>query len=102
MAVMRRADAYFNASIKSKSSDSNLFDKTLNELNKLIGLPDLIRQDGKTTTARFDSKNCKLFVFMNSTLKVPLVEYYELRSSIGELIDNKKNIELCFKEIKIG
>ena len=74
----------------------------MKELNQLIGQPRLIREDRKTTTARFDSKNCKLFVFMNSTLKKPFVEYYELRNNSGELIDNKKNIESCFKEIKVG
>ena len=64
--------------------------KTLKELIQLIGHPNLIREDRKTSTARFDSKNCRLFVFMDSTLKEPLVEYYELRNSLGELIDHEK------------
>ena len=76
--------------------------KTLKELIRLIGHPNLIREDRKTSTARFDSKNCRLFVFMDSTLKEPLVEYYELRNSLGELIDHEKNIRSCFRKIKIG
>jgi len=76
--------------------------KTLKDLTQLIGRPSLIREDRKTKTARFDSKNCRLFVFMDSTLNEPLVEYYELRNELGELIDHEKNIQLCFKKIKIG
>ena len=76
--------------------------KTLKELIQLIGRPNLIREDRKISTARFDSNNCRLFVFMDSTLKEPLVEYYELRNSLGELIDHEKNIRSCFRKIKIG
>ena len=72
----------------------------MKELNHQLGQPRLIREDGKTTTARFDSKSCRLFVFMNSAFKTPRVEYYELRNSKGELIKHQKDIELCFKEIK--
>ena len=81
-------------------STINLFNKTINELNQQLGFPLLIREDGNTTTLRFDSKNCRLFVFMNSAIKTPRVEYYELRNSQGELIELQTDIELCFKEIK--
>ena len=87
---------------QKKISTLNLLDKTMEELTKLIATPRLIRKDGKTITARFDSINCRLFIFMNSTLKIPRTEYYELRNGEGKLIDNKKDIELCFKEIKIS
>ena len=39
---------------------------------------------------------------MNSSLKVPRVEYYELRNNKGELIDQQNKIRLCFKEIQVG
>ena len=87
---------------QKKISTINLLGKTMEELTKLIATPRLIRKDGKTITARFDSINCRLFIFMNSTLNIPRVEYYELRNGEGKLIDNKKDIELCFKEIKIS
>ncbi len=83
-----------------KISKTDLMNKNLKELNLLIGQPRLIREYGNTITARFDSKNCRLFVFMNATLKTPRVEYYELRNIKGELIDRKNDIQLCFKEIK--
>ena len=72
----------------------------MKELRKQIGQPSLIREVENTTTARFDSKSCRLFVFMNAVIKNPRVEYYEMRDNKGELIDNQKDIELCFKEIK--
>ena len=85
---------------QKKISTIKLLGKTMKELNHQLGQPRLIREDGKTTTARFDSKSCRLFVFMNSAFKTPRVEYYELRNSKGELIKHQKDIELCFKEIK--
>ena len=85
---------------QKKISTIKLLGKTMKELNHQLGQPRLIREDGKTTTARFDSKRCRLFVFMNSAFKTPRVEYYELRNSRGELIKHQKDIELCFIEIK--
>ena len=74
--------------------------KNIQELNQIIGKPNLIRKDGKTTTIRFDSNNCRLFVFLKTTTKTSKTEYYELRNVKGKLIENKRDIELCFKEIK--
>jgi len=87
---------------QKKIANIDLLKKNMQELNQIIGQPRLIRKDRNTITARFDSKNCRLFIFMDSTIKTPLVEYYELRSIIGELIDNEKNIKTCFNEILIG
>ena len=85
---------------QKKISTISLLGKTINELNQHLGQPYLIRKDRKTTTVRFDSRNCRLFVFMNSSSKKLQVEYYELRNDIGELIENQKDIESCFEEIK--
>ena len=87
---------------QKKISNLNLQGMTIPELNQLIGQPSLIREDGKTKIVRFDSANCRLFVFLNSNLKTPFVEYYELRNNKGKLIDLQKEIELCFQEIKLG
>ena len=81
-------------------STINLLGKNIQELNRIIGKPNLIRKDRKTTTFRFDSNNCRLFVFMKTTTKTSTAEYYELRNVKGKLIENKRDIELCFKEIK--
>ena len=84
---------------QKKIASLNLFDKTIKELSESIGQPILIRKDGKTTMARFDSNNCRLFVFTGSTNKPPQIKYYELRDDKGELIEIQKDIESCFKEI---
>ena len=81
-------------------STINLLGKNIQELNQIIGKPNLIRKDGKTTTIRFDSNNCRLFVFLKTTTKTSKTEYYELRNVKGKLIENKRDIEACFKEIK--
>ena len=78
----------------------NVLQKSIEELSELLGEPDLIRKDGKTTYLRFDSNNCRLFVFLNSSSKKSYAEYYELRNINGELIDRQNDIEFCFKEIK--
>ena len=84
---------------QKKIASLNLLDKTIKELSESIGQPILIRKDGKTTMARFDSNNCRLFVFTGSTNKPPQIKYYELRNDKGELIEIQKDIESCFKEI---
>ena len=81
-------------------STINLLGKNIQELNRIIGKPNLIRKDRKTTTFRFDSNNCRLFVFMKTTTKTSTAEYYELRNVKGKLIESKDEIESCFKEIK--
>ena len=73
--------------------------KTLPELIKEFGEPALIRLDGTTKTARFDTSSCRLFVFFNLKIKKPGVDYYEIRNTKGNLVDRKKNIDKCFKEI---
>jgi hypothetical protein len=85
---------------QKKISNIDLLGKTIKELHEQIGKPSLIREVENTTTARFDSKSCRLFVFMNATIKTPRIEYYEMRDNEGELIDNREDIESCFKEIK--
>ena len=85
---------------QNKISTINLLGKNIQELNQIIGKPNLIRKDGKTTTIRFDSNNCRLFVFLKTTTKTSKTEYYELRNVKGKLIENKRDIEACFKEIK--
>ena len=85
---------------QKKISTINLLGKNIQELNHIMGKPNLIRKDGQTTTIRFDSNNCRLFVFMKTTTKTSTAEYYELRNIRGKLIENKDDIESCFKEIK--
>ena len=66
----------------------------------MLGQPIIIRKDGKTISARFDSDTCRLFVFMNATITNPKIEHFELRNKKGELINRQKDIESCFNKIK--
>ena len=75
--------------------------KTLDELTEQLGKPKLLREDGKSKTARFDTQSCRIFIFFNALNNNPRAEYYELRNVNGELIDRQKDIEKCFGEIKL-
>ena len=85
---------------QKKIANINLLNMQISELNKIIGNPSLIREDGNVKTLRFDSKSCRFFIFMNSKVSTPKVKYYEIRDTKGELIDVQKKIENCFNEIK--
>jgi len=85
---------------QKKASSIDLMGKSIEELNFVIGEPLLIRKDSGTTIARFDSDYCRLFVFLKTDTNNPIVEYFEIRSPDGNLIDRDKDIETCFKEIK--
>lgn len=83
-----------------KISTLKLLGKSLEDLLKEIGDPVLIREDGNTKTARFDTTSCRLFVYFNNSINNEIVEYYEIRDKNGDLIDKKENINQCFKEVK--
>ena len=74
--------------------------KTLNQLTQNFGKSDFIREDGNTKTVRFNASTCRLFVYFNLEVKKPKAEYYEIRDTKGELIDEKEKIKRCFKEIQ--
>ena len=86
---------------QKKVAKITILKKSIVELEQLFGKPNLIRKDGKTITLRFDSNNCRLFVFMESLKNNPFAKYYELRNIKGELLDRKNDIENCFNEIKL-
>ena len=74
--------------------------KTLNQLTQNFGKFDFIREDGNTKTVRFNSLTCRLFVYFNLEVNKPKAEYYEIRNTKGELIDEKEKINKCFTEIQ--
>ena len=86
---------------QNKISTIHFIGKTLDELTKQLGEPKLLREDGKSTTARYDTQSCRIFIFFNTSIKNHRAEYYELRNVNGELIERQKNIEKCFSEIKL-
>ena len=72
----------------------------MNELSNEFGKPSLIREDGNTKTARFDTKSCRFFVYFNLIDNKKLVRYYEIRNMKGDIIDKNKKINNCYNEIK--
>ena len=74
--------------------------KTLPELIKEFGIPDLTREDGNTKTVRFDTLSCRLFLYFNSTINLSRVEHYEIRDTKGNLMNRSKDLEKCFHEIQ--
>ena len=86
---------------QNKIATISFIGKTLDELTKQLGEPKLLREDGKSTTARYDTQSCRIFIFFNTSIKNPRAEYYELRNVSGELVERQIDIEKCFSEIKL-
>ena len=80
----------------------NFVGKTINEIYMRLGDPNLFRLDGNTQTMRFDSYTCRLFLFFNSTIPMPQVNYFEMRDEKGNLIKEKVNIENCYKKFDLS
>ena len=80
----------------------NFVGKTINEIYMRLGDPNLFRLDGNTQTMRFDSDTCRLFLFFNSTIPTPQVNYFEMRDEKGNLIKEKVNIENCYKKFDLS
>ena len=76
----------------------NFLGKTISEIKSNLGNESLLRIDGNTHTVRFDNNFCKIFLFFNNSEKKPKVQYFEIRNNLGELIQTKKQIEVCYKE----
>ena len=86
---------------QNKIATIGFIGKTLDELTKQLGEPKLLRKDGKSTTVRYDTRSCRIFIFFNTSIKNHRAEYYELRNVNGKLIERQKDIEKCFSEIKL-
>ena len=80
----------------------NFVGKTINEIYMRLGDPNLFRLDGNTQTMRFDSDTCRLFLFFNSTIPMPQVNYFEMRDEKGNLIKENVNIENCYKKFDLS
>ena len=80
----------------------NFVGKTINEIYMRLGDSDLFRLDGNTQTMRYDSNSCRLFLFFNSTVPIPRVEYFEMRDQTGKLINDKISIQNCYKNFDLN
>jgi len=63
-----------------------------------LGKAQLSRIDGSVYTLRYDSENCRLFLFINQETNNKRVEYFELRNNKTELLNSKQALEGCYKE----
>ena len=86
---------------QNKIATISFIGKTFEELSQQLGDPKLLREDGKSATARYDTQSCRIFIFFNTSIKKPRAEYYELRTTKGKLVERQKDIEKCFSEINL-
>ena len=75
--------------------------KTYEEIKVWLGTPTLQRKDGNTQTLRFDANDCRLFLFFNTAANSAMVKHIELRDSHGNLINVKKKIQECYKDLNL-
>ena len=76
--------------------------KTYEEIKVLLEVPQLNRIDGSIQILRFDANNCRLFLFFSTTDNPAIVKHFELRDGYGALINLKKNIQECYKNLNLG
>ena len=86
---------------QQKLLEINFIGQTEVEITNLLGRAHLNRVDGTINTLRYDTINCRLFLFFNQEIKNKRVEYFELRNNKAELINSKESLERCYKEFKL-
>ena len=83
---------------QQKLAEINFIGKTEDNIISLLGEAQLSRIDGSIYTLRYDSSNCRLFLFLNQETKNKRVEYFELRNNKAQLLNSKESLEACYKE----
>jgi len=86
---------------QQKLVEINFIGNTENKILNLLGKPQLTRVDGSVYTLRYDSDNCRLFLFFNQEAENKRVEYFELRNSKAELLNSKQSLEQCYRELNL-
>ena len=86
---------------QQKLADINFIGKSENIIFELLGEAQLSRIDGSVYTLRYDSNNCRLFLFFNQKTNIKRVEYFELRNNKAELLNSKDSLERCYKEFSL-
>jgi len=87
--------------IQQKLVEINFIGNTENKILNLLGKAQLTRVDGSVYTLRYDSDNCRLFLFFNQEAENKRVEYFELRNSKAELLNSKQSLEQCYRELDL-
>ena len=86
---------------QQKLAEINFIGKTENQILKLLGEPQLSRIDGAAYTKRYNSDNCRLFLFFNKKIENKRVEYFELRNNKADLLNSKQSLEQCYREFNL-
>jgi hypothetical protein len=86
---------------QQKLAEINFIGKTENKILNLLGQPQLSRIDGSVYTLRYDSDNCRLFLFFNKSSTNKRVKYFELRNNKAGLLNSKQSLEQCYREFKL-
>ena len=86
---------------QQKLAEINFIGKTEDKILSLMGQPQLLRVDGFVYTLRYDSENCRLFLFFNKSSTNKRVEYFELRGGKADLLNSKQALEQCYREFKL-
>ncbi len=86
---------------QQKLAEINFIGKTENQIQNLLGEPELSRIDGAVYTTRYNSDNCRLFLFFNQNIENKRVEYFELRNVKAELLNSKQSLEQCYREFNL-
>ena len=86
---------------QQKLAEINFIGKTEDKILNLLGQPQLSRIDGSVYTLRYDSDNCRLFLFLNNSPANKRIEYFELRDGKAGLLNSKQSLEQCYREFKL-
>ena len=86
---------------QQKLAEINFIGKTENQIQNLLGEPQLSRIDGAVYTMRYNSDNCRLFLFFNQNIGNKRVEYFELRNAKADLLNSKQSLEQCYREFNL-
>jgi len=86
---------------QQKLAEINFIGKKEGKILSLLGQPQLSRVDGSVYTLRYDSENCRLFLFFNKSSTNKIVEYFELRGGNADLLNSKQALEQCYREFKL-
>ena len=73
--------------------------RTIKDLAYEFGRASFVRNDGNTKTLRYDTRDCRIFIFFNLNNKNSKAEYYEIRNLIGSLIEKDEDIKNCLEQI---
>ena len=86
---------------QQKTAQINFIGDPIYKIEEILGEPELARIDGDTFMIRYDSDQCRLFLFFNDKLQNKTVEHFEIRDLFGVLLESKQSIEQCYREFKL-